>query len=185
IVIPGLESQIKNRKSKIQSPLVEEVHYWAGWVLTQAEAQIGECYPNDPDGAIPVAYLWAKTITCPHCGGEVPLVKRFWLQKGGRGQRSGGAGENGVAYLHKACLLWANDLQDDLSALVASRSGEMWPVAQAIVELLPKDTPESKALNSMLGTRTDLESRAQRWAERNPRRERAEARQLGLWGEGE
>lgn len=64
------------------SRLVEDVRYWAEWVLTQAEAHISECYPNDSDGAVPVAYLWAKTIQCPHCGGEVPLIKRRWLQKG-------------------------------------------------------------------------------------------------------
>jgi putative DNA methylase len=66
------------------SRLVEDVRFWAEWVLTQAEAQIGDCYPNDPDGAVPVAYLWAKTIECPHCGGEVPLIKRRWLQKGNK-----------------------------------------------------------------------------------------------------
>jgi hypothetical protein len=70
-----------------------------------------------------------------------------------------------VDVLHKACLLWQADRQEELSALVAARGGEMWPVAQAIVELLPKDNPERKALLSLLGTRLDLESRAQRWAE--------------------
>jgi putative DNA methylase len=63
------------------SQLVEDVRYWAEWVLTQTEAQIGDCYPNDADGAVPVAYLWAKTIQCPHCDGQIPLIKRRWLQK--------------------------------------------------------------------------------------------------------
>jgi putative DNA methylase len=70
-----------------------------------------------------------------------------------------------VDVLHKACLLWQADRQEELSALVAARGGEMWPVAQAVVELLPRDNPERKALESMVGTRLDLESRAQRWAE--------------------
>ena len=61
--------------------LVKDVRYWAEWVMSQAEAQIRYCYPVDEDGAVPVTYLWAKTITCPHCGGEVPLIKRRWLQK--------------------------------------------------------------------------------------------------------
>ena len=63
------------------SKLVEDVRYWAEWVMEQAYAQIGECYPVDDDGAVPVAYLWAKTILCPHCGGQVPLIKRRWLHK--------------------------------------------------------------------------------------------------------
>lgn len=73
----------KSGKSKSASRLVEDVRYWAEWVQTQAQARIGECYPLDPDGATPVAYLWAKTITCPYCHGEIPLIKRFWLQQGG------------------------------------------------------------------------------------------------------
>lgn len=70
------------KKKASQSQLVEDVRYWSEWVLSQAEAQIGNCYPHDPDGAVPVAYLWAKTIPCPHCQGEIPLLKRRWLQNG-------------------------------------------------------------------------------------------------------
>lgn len=74
----GQGAQIKQNGSR----LVEDVKYWAEWVLAQTEVEIGECYPNDPDGAVPVAYLWAKTVVCPHCGGEIPLIRRRWLQKG-------------------------------------------------------------------------------------------------------
>ncbi|MEI6703981.1 MAG: DUF1156 domain-containing protein, partial [Deltaproteobacteria bacterium] len=40
-------------------------------------------YPKDPDGAIPIAYLWARTITCegPGCGTEVPLIRSLWLAR--------------------------------------------------------------------------------------------------------
>lgn len=74
--LPGLQSG-----GEPSYKLVEDVRYWAEWVMQQAELQIGDCYPIDPDGAVPVAYLWAKTITCPHCGGEIPLIKRRWLHK--------------------------------------------------------------------------------------------------------
>ena len=42
-----------------------------------------EFYPKDPDGATPIAYLWARTITCegPGCGAEVPLMRSLWLAK--------------------------------------------------------------------------------------------------------
>ena len=88
-----------------------------------------------------------------------------------------------VDVLHKACLLWGADRQEELSALVAARGGEMWPVAQAAVELLPRDNPERKALESMLGTRLDLESRAQRWAEMHRPRPGDEVVQGKLWDE--
>ncbi|MBZ0275668.1 MAG: DUF1156 domain-containing protein [Anaerolineae bacterium] len=72
--LPGIEN------GHNVSPFVEDVRRWAEYVQIQAEAQIGDCYPKDPDGATPVAYLWAKTITCPHCAGEIPLIRRRWLQ---------------------------------------------------------------------------------------------------------
>jgi sarcosine oxidase delta subunit len=431
---------------ELQTPqLVEDVRYWAEWVMAQAEAQIGECYPVDADGAVPVAYLWAKTIVCPHCGGEVPLIKRRWLDTQGdepvayrlivdreaktnkaeilRGQAAvdsepergtmrgatvecpycgtptereriaeqGRAGQmrdllaeeddeyaravalyldfvlaKQVAYnstaarwqpaswgsfinalwrsienaaaldttsatvrlgsatelsadwtghfdairyprvewydgsrvdvsdfldlvrhevaafaierivggegfserldqptqfyllwrwgygewdvpdgeavllstavgidlgvlidrvglvgkvkgklrllspaaratklervvdrvaaggavplvdvLHAACLLWQADRQEDMAALVAARGGELWPVAQAIVELLSRDHAERKVLMSLLGTRVDLEHCASRWAETHRREAKPEVKQLGLWGEDE
>jgi putative DNA methylase len=48
-----------------------------------AEKELGEFYPADPDGARPIAYLWSRTIRCeaPNCGGEIPLLRSFWLCK--------------------------------------------------------------------------------------------------------
>lgn len=63
--------------------LAEEVRRWGQWVKDQAEAELAEFYPKDPDGATPIAYLWARTIICegPGCGAEVPLMRSFWLSK--------------------------------------------------------------------------------------------------------
>lgn len=59
------------------------VERWANIVLEEARAEIGRFYPPDPDGWIPVGYLWARTIPCqnPTCGAEIPLIKQFWLAK--------------------------------------------------------------------------------------------------------
>ena len=68
--------------------LAEAVRYWGDWIKRQAEADLREFYPKDPDGATPIAYLWARTITCegPGCGAEVPLMRSLWLAK--KGERS-------------------------------------------------------------------------------------------------
>jgi adenine-specific DNA methylase len=52
-------------------------------VKRQAEQTLAELYPTDPDGATPIAYLWARTVQCeaPNCGAEIPLVRSFWLCK--------------------------------------------------------------------------------------------------------
>ena len=52
-------------------------------VKEAAERQLAGVYPEDLDGAKPIAYLWARTIRCeaPNCGAEIPLVRSFWLSK--------------------------------------------------------------------------------------------------------
>lgn len=68
--------------------LAEAVRYWGNWIKQQAEKELAEFYPKDPDGATPIAYLWARTINCegPGCGVEIPLITSLWLAK--KGDRS-------------------------------------------------------------------------------------------------
>ena len=48
-----------------------------------AAKELADLYPADPDGATPIAYLWARTVRCeaPDCGAEIPLMRSFWLCK--------------------------------------------------------------------------------------------------------
>ncbi len=68
--------------------LADEIKKWGEWVKEQAEKELAQFYPKAADGATPIAYLWARTITCegPGCGAEVPLMRSLWLAK--RGNRS-------------------------------------------------------------------------------------------------
>jgi putative DNA methylase len=68
--------------------LADEVRKWGQWIKAEAEKELAEFYPKDPDGATPIAYLWARTIRCegPGCGAEVPLMRSLWLAK--KGDRS-------------------------------------------------------------------------------------------------
>jgi adenine-specific DNA methylase len=63
--------------------LADEVRNRGAWIKEQAEKELAEFYPKDPDGATPIAYLWARTIQCEGagCGAEVPLVRSLWLAK--------------------------------------------------------------------------------------------------------
>lgn len=51
--------------------------------MEEAKKEIGRFYPPDPDGSVPVGYIWARTIPCqnPSCGAEIPLMRQFWLAK--------------------------------------------------------------------------------------------------------
>jgi len=63
--------------------LAEELRRVGAEIKAQAEKELAEFYPRDPDGATPIAYLWARTVRCeaPGCGAEIPLVRSFWLCK--------------------------------------------------------------------------------------------------------
>jgi adenine-specific DNA methylase len=63
--------------------LAEELRRVGAKIKTQAEKELADLYPKDPDGATPIAYLWARTVHCeaPNCGAEIPLMRSFWLSK--------------------------------------------------------------------------------------------------------
>ncbi len=68
---------------KYGQQLADEVRKWGLWIKEQAEKELSQYYPKDADGAVPIAYLWARTIQCegPNCGAEVPLMRSLWLAK--------------------------------------------------------------------------------------------------------
>ena len=59
-------------------------------IKRQAERKLAGLYPADPDGATPIAYLWARTVRCeaPDCGAEIPLMRSFWLCKKAKRKRA-------------------------------------------------------------------------------------------------
>ncbi len=71
---------------KYGQKLADEVRKWGKWIKEEAEKELAKFYPKDPDGATPIAYLWARTIQCegPGCGAELPLMRSLWLAKKGK-----------------------------------------------------------------------------------------------------
>jgi putative DNA methylase len=67
--------------------LAEDVRFYGAWIRAEAERRIGHLYPKAilPDGrqATVMAWLWARTVTCPNpaCRSRMPLVRSFWLGK--------------------------------------------------------------------------------------------------------
>jgi hypothetical protein len=61
--------------------LAEELRRVGAEIKRQTERELADLYPKDPDGAAPIAYLWARTVRCesPNCGAEIPLARSFWL----------------------------------------------------------------------------------------------------------
>jgi putative DNA methylase len=67
--------------------LAEDVRYYGAWMRDEAERRIGHLYPratlSDGRTATVIAWIWARTITCPNpaCRATMPLVRSFWLGK--------------------------------------------------------------------------------------------------------
>ena len=64
-----------------RNPLATDVRYWGNWMLERAREELTDLYPPDPDGSVPVAYLWSRTVPCPNCGAKMPLIRQYWLAR--------------------------------------------------------------------------------------------------------
>ena len=85
-VFPGLtDSRIGGWEGA--TGLAADVRAYGEWMRDEAERRIGQHYPqatlDDGTNATVIAWLWAKTVTCPNpaCGIEMPLVRTWWLRK--------------------------------------------------------------------------------------------------------
>jgi adenine-specific DNA methylase len=79
-----IKKEALNFDSKtVSNRLLYDVEKWSNWVLKEVKKEIGRFYPPEPDGSIPVGYIWARTIPCqnPSCSAEIPLMRQFWLAK--------------------------------------------------------------------------------------------------------
>ncbi len=66
--------------------LASEVQKWGQWIHSEVSKELAPFYPTDKDGALPIAYLWARTILSEAPGQgdipiEVPLMRSMWLTK--------------------------------------------------------------------------------------------------------
>jgi adenine-specific DNA methylase len=70
--------------------LADELRRVGHEIKAMAEKELAEFYPPDPDGARPIAYLWARTVRCeaPDCGAEIPLMRSLWLCKKAKRKRA-------------------------------------------------------------------------------------------------
>ena len=61
--------------------LADELRRAGAAIKAAAAKELAALYPPDPDGATPIAYLWARTVRCesPNCGAEIPLLRSMWL----------------------------------------------------------------------------------------------------------
>lgn len=83
VMLEDIPRETHRRGAEGAESLADELRRVGGEIKKQAEKELAEFYPKDPDGATPITYLWARTVRCesPNCGAEIPLVRSFWLCK--------------------------------------------------------------------------------------------------------
>ncbi len=85
-VFPGASSSKLGEWPNVTG-LAEDVRRYGQWMRDEAEKRIGHLYPKamleDGTEATVIAWIWARTVTCPNpgCGIEMPLVRSWWLGK--------------------------------------------------------------------------------------------------------
>lgn len=60
--------------------LAEKIQHYAQLVGDRARAVLEPCFPVQ-EGEQIHAYIWARTITCPHCAATIPLSPNWWLER--------------------------------------------------------------------------------------------------------
>jgi len=96
-----------------------DCRHYAERVRAQVWDEIGHLYPEPPGGGTVIAWLWARTVTCPNpaCRAVAPLVSSFWLSK------------------KKGALTWSEpvDLRPGQPARFEVRTGTAGPTAKGTV----------------------------------------------------
>jgi len=91
-VHPNTEAELIAKEWKRNEGLVEDIRYYGQWMREEAWRRIGYLYPKvklpEAQGggeATVIAWLWARTVSCPNpgCGAVVPLSRSFELSKRG------------------------------------------------------------------------------------------------------
>lgn len=74
-----LKTMLDDIPRHLHSDLASQLCKVGADIQAEVERELAEFYPRDHDGATPIAYLWARSVTCDTCSAEIPLVRSFWL----------------------------------------------------------------------------------------------------------
>jgi adenine-specific DNA methylase len=63
--------------------LEEQLYNWRDKITSEASENLAEYYPTERDGQEILASTCTYTIDCDSCGGTVPTIPKWWIQKNG------------------------------------------------------------------------------------------------------
>ncbi|NJE08478.1 DUF1156 domain-containing protein [Thermococcus sp. M39] len=66
---------------KYGEKLVVDVDKYGKKLIKKLKEEVREYYPEHPIGGQPEDYVWIKTVKCPKCGREIPILMNKWLDQ--------------------------------------------------------------------------------------------------------
>jgi putative DNA methylase len=83
--------------------ILERFRTIAAKLTERARDRLVWAYPEEQENRRPDGYIWARTITCPYCGGLIPLSPNWRLAPGGTGVRLKPQTANGPGSEGRVC----------------------------------------------------------------------------------
>lgn len=78
--VPSVILKAVLEQPQINGDLSSDIRKWGERINKRARNQLEDYYP-DIQGQRDLEYIWMHQITCPDCGGEVPLTLNWWLER--------------------------------------------------------------------------------------------------------
>ncbi|MCB1175336.1 MAG: DUF1156 domain-containing protein [Leptospiraceae bacterium] len=69
------------------SDLLKKYNQFSEKLVERLKEELSDLFPKSPAGKTDTTYLFARTITCPYCSGEIPLSPNWKLASNGTGVR--------------------------------------------------------------------------------------------------
>jgi len=79
--VPSLLLKVMLQYAPEQGSLKQKIERWASTIDNIAAEELNEYFPSNGSGQKPSHYACTYKITCPECGCDIPLVKKWWLRK--------------------------------------------------------------------------------------------------------
>ncbi|POG53811.1 DUF1156 domain-containing protein [Haloferax marisrubri] len=79
--IPWLMLELMLEQAPAVGSLSEELNKWGDRIDETAAENLEEYFPSAAPGQTPSHYAGTYSVTCPDCGADIPLVKKWWLKK--------------------------------------------------------------------------------------------------------
>lgn len=79
--IPWLMLELMLEQAPSVGSLSEELDKWGERINETAAENLGEYFPSEAPSQTPSHYASSYSVTCPDCGADIPLVKKWWLRK--------------------------------------------------------------------------------------------------------